>query len=125
MSPDVQNQLISICGDIIRTEIVQHVTEEKKFYSVIADGTTDVSGTEQLSISIRYLCYDDNQIQIKEDFIGFTPAVDSSAIGVSQCIIDYLRSAGLDLAYLRGKVLPSCFHKDVYLSKPRTRLRWL
>ncbi|CAF1512951.1 unnamed protein product [Rotaria sordida] len=108
MSPEIQNQLINICGDMIRKEIVQRVIEEKKFYSVIVDATSDVSGTEQLSISIRYLCYDNNQIDIKEDFIGFTPVVDNSAKGVSEHIINYLRSTGLDLAYLRGQGYDGC-----------------
>ncbi|CAF1017735.1 unnamed protein product [Rotaria sp. Silwood1] len=118
MNPEIQNQLVNMCGDMIRKEIVQCVIEEKNFYSVIVDATSDVGGTEQLSISIRYLCYDNNQIYIKEDFIGFTPVVDNSAKGVSEHIINYLRSTGLDLAYLRGRVLTYCFvyHNDVYLT---------
>jgi hypothetical protein len=108
MSPEIQNQLIGICGDMIKREIVHRLVEEKKFYSIIADGTSDVSGTEQLSLSIRYLSYDNDQINIKEDFIGFTPLVDSSAKGISEKIINYLRSTGLDLACLRGKFLIYC-----------------
>ncbi|CAF5108306.1 unnamed protein product, partial [Rotaria sp. Silwood1] len=45
----------------------------------------------------------------KVDFIGFTPVVDNSAKGVSEHIINYLRSTGLDLAYLRDRVLTYCF----------------
>jgi hypothetical protein len=103
ISPEIQNEIIGIIADMIKTQILCRVIEQKKFYSIIADGTTDVSGTEQLSLSVRYLSYDNDQITIKEDFIGFTPAVDTSAKGLSEQIITYIRSVGLDLTYLRGK----------------------
>jgi hypothetical protein len=103
ISPEIQNEIIGIIADMIKTQILCHVIEQKKFYSIIADGTTDVSGTEQMSLSVRYLSYDNHQITIKEDFIGFTPVVDNSAKGLSEQIITYIRSAGLDLTYLRGK----------------------
>ncbi|CAF1365977.1 unnamed protein product, partial [Adineta ricciae] len=108
MSAEIQNQLINICGNMIKEEIVRHVIEKKKFYSIIADGTSDISGTEQLSLSIRYLSYDNDQIDIKEDFIGFTPVADGSAKGISEKIMDYLRAVGLDLAYLRGQGYDGC-----------------
>ncbi|CAF1400247.1 unnamed protein product [Rotaria sordida] len=84
------------------------VIDEKKFYSIIIDATSDISGTEQLSLSIRYLSRDNNQIQIKEEFIGFTPLSDSSAKGIFEKIIEYLRSTGLDLTYLRGQGYDGC-----------------
>ena len=42
-----QNELISICGDLIRREILQRIH--------IADEATDVVNDEQLSISIRFV----------------------------------------------------------------------
>ncbi|CAF3983994.1 unnamed protein product, partial [Rotaria sordida] len=74
----------------------------------VVDATSDISGTEQLSLSIRYLSRDNNQIQIKEEFIGFTPLSDSSAKGIFEKIIEYLRSTGLDLTYLRGQGYDGC-----------------
>ncbi len=103
MSADIQNELIGICADMIKAQILSSIIEEKKFYSVIADATLDISGTEQMSLSIRYLCHNNDQIVIKEDFIGFTPITDNSAIGIPEHIITCLRSVGLDLAYLRGR----------------------
>jgi hypothetical protein len=103
ISPKIQNEIIGIVADMIKTQILCNVIEQKKFYSIIADSTTDVSGTEQLSLSVRYLSCDNDQITIKEDFIGFTPVVDNSAKGLSEQIITYIQSTGLDLTYLRGK----------------------
>ena len=99
MSLEIQNQSINIYSDMIREKTVPRVTEEKKLYLIIVDATTDVGGTKQLSISIPYLCYDNNQIDMKENFIGFIPVVDNSA-GVPEHITNYLRLAGLDLDYL-------------------------
>ncbi|CAF1291909.1 unnamed protein product [Rotaria sp. Silwood1] len=91
MSPKIQNELIGICADMIRAQIVNHIT-----------------GTEQMSLSVRYLCHDGDQIAIKKDFIGFTPITDNSAKGLSEHIIFFLQSVGLDLAYLRGQGYNGC-----------------
>ncbi|CAF2865997.1 unnamed protein product [Rotaria sp. Silwood2] len=108
MSPKIQNELISICADIIRAQIVSNIIEKKSFFSVLVDATSDVAGVEQMSLSIRYLCNDDDRIVITEDFIGFIPITDSSAKGQSELIISFLQSAGLDLAYLRGQGYDGC-----------------
>ena len=100
-----QNELIGICADMIRAQIVSNIIEKKAFFSVLIDATSDVTGAEQMSLSLRYLSNDDGRPIIKEDFIGFTPITDSSAKGQSEHIISFLQSAGLDLAYLRGKYL--------------------
>ena len=53
-SKTTQNELISICGDLIRNEILRRI-QEVCFFSVIADEATDIANDEQLSISIRFL----------------------------------------------------------------------
>ena len=53
-SKNVQNELIGICGDIIRNKILDKICKAG-YFSVIADEATDISNDEQLSISIRYL----------------------------------------------------------------------
>ena len=50
-SKTIQNELIEICGDIIRDKILAKI-RQARYYSVIADEATDVSNDEQLSISI-------------------------------------------------------------------------
>ena len=51
-SPDIQNQLISCIGQEIRETIIQRV-KRARFYIIMADETTDVSSTEQLSLCFR------------------------------------------------------------------------
>ena len=51
-SKTIQNQMISIVGDHIRSEIIQEI-KSAKFYSIIADEVSDVSNKEQVSLSFR------------------------------------------------------------------------
>lgn len=45
----IQNEIIAICGDVIKADIVKKV-KEAEAYSVLADETADISGTEQLLV---------------------------------------------------------------------------
>ena len=47
-----------------------------KFYTIMADETTDVSNTEQLVIRIRWV---DDDLNIHEDFIGLHPLAQADA----------------------------------------------
>ena len=50
----IQNQLITICGDLIRAELLKSI-RTARFFSVIADEATDTANVEQLSLSIRFV----------------------------------------------------------------------
>lgn len=58
-SKTIQNELINVIASNIRQNIVDEV-RRAKYYSIIADETTDVSNKEKLSISLSYVL--DNQI---------------------------------------------------------------
>lgn len=70
LSPHIQNEIINICGDILIKKLVTKVNESKCF-SVLADETSDVSVSEQLTICVRYLSGTDSNIEINEDFLKF------------------------------------------------------
>ena len=53
-SKTVQNQMITICGDIIRTKLLEMI-QKVGFFSVIADEATDIANDEQLSICVRFI----------------------------------------------------------------------
>lgn len=59
ISPEIQNELIEICGNEVLNFVVENV-KESGFYSVLADETTDINGEEQLTILLRY--YSDHKI---------------------------------------------------------------
>jgi len=85
-SPQIQNKIISICGKLIKNDIV-NLANAANAFSVIADGTADISGTEQLSIGIRFLDKHLNLPKIREEFLGFTPLEKLNAQSVATNII--------------------------------------
>ena len=65
-SPEVVNEMI----ELMAKSLVRQRTEEIKsaeFYSLIIDETRDISGKEQLAISLRWV---NNSYEILEDLIG-------------------------------------------------------
>lgn len=53
-SPQIQNELIDICGEVIVEKLVQKVNEAQCF-AILADETTNIAGIEQFSLCARYL----------------------------------------------------------------------
>jgi hypothetical protein len=83
-SKTVQNEIIGICGSIIRSTILAR-TRNAVQYSLLADEAADVSNKEQLAVCLRYI--DITTCKIDERFIAFSEC----ATGVSgQAIADRL-----------------------------------
>jgi len=70
ISPKIQNEIISISGDIILMEIVKLVNKAECF-SILADETTDVSLNEQLTLCVRYIKGDGDDVEIHESFLNY------------------------------------------------------
>lgn len=99
-SPGIQNEIISICGDIIKSKIVQRVNVAECF-SVLADETTDIGRIEQMSVCLRY--YDQVDKKIREDFLEFTPAVDLTGKGLATLILGSLQKNSINCQFLVGQ----------------------
>ena len=65
MSPDIQNQVIDILGDLVLISKVRAT----QFFTVIVDEVTDCSNKKQLSLVLCYVSPHDHQI--KEDIVDF------------------------------------------------------
>jgi len=50
----VQNQIISLMDDAIQKQILSDISQ-CKYFSILADETTDASQTEQLSLCVRFI----------------------------------------------------------------------
>ena len=98
ISPTIQNELINICGEIIQTDIVKKLNNAQCF-TVLADETTDVAHTEQLSVCVRFI-YDD---MLNEHFLEFVPVNDVTGRGLANTIIHTLQSRNINLKYLIGQ----------------------
>eukprot|EP00117_Sycon_ciliatum_P009111 scpid102965/ scgid11535/ 52 kDa repressor of the inhibitor of the protein kinase; 58 kDa interferon-induced protein kinase-interacting protein; Death-associated protein 4; THAP domain-containing protein 0 len=63
-SKTIQNELITILGDHIRTSILDEVNQAR-FYSILSDEVSDVAGLEQVSVVLRFV---DKTGSIREEF---------------------------------------------------------
>ena len=91
MSKTTQNDLMKLMADDIIQQIVDNV-KSSPFFAVLADEVRDVSGWEQLAVSLRYM--KDNKAE--EKLIKFIAC--SSGTGSSICaeIRNALKKLGLD-----------------------------
>ena len=64
-----QNTIIDLCSSILRDNIVRSANASVAF-SILADKITDISGTEQLSLSVRFA----EEECIREEFISYSSA---------------------------------------------------
>ena len=68
-SKTIQNEIIGICGSIIRSAILGRV-QNAVHYSLLADEAADISNKEQLAVCLRYL--DVASCKIDERFLAFS-----------------------------------------------------
>ena len=83
------------------TAVCQHIrNQDPLMFSVIVDGTRDVTGVEQESICIRYV---DEDLIPTEVFMGFYEASKVTGENISAIIKDVLIRLQLSLESLRGQ----------------------
>ena len=98
LSHECQDELFEVMATMIQRDLAQEV-KESVWFSVIADGTTDVSGTEQFCVCLRHV---DKEMSVKEVFCGLYAAPDSSGGTLFKVIVDVLRRLAIDISNLRG-----------------------
>ncbi|KAK9744053.1 protein of unknown function (DUF4371) [Popillia japonica] len=77
--------------------------EKSRFYSVLADVTTDISRIEQFSLCIRYVDKDEDGMKLREDYLTFVPVHDLAWAALAGTLKETLVSLGLNLNNLRGQ----------------------
>ena len=100
-SKTIQNEIIEICGNIIRSTILGRARAAGVF-SVMADEATDASNKEQLAICIRFV--DRCTLQIEERFMCFSKC-DTGVSGeaIADNILGHFESWQLPASQLRGQ----------------------
>ncbi|XP_057214502.1 zinc finger MYM-type protein 1-like isoform X2 [Triplophysa rosa] len=97
----IQNELISCIGDQLVKTMVAGI-QESKYFSIILDCTPDVSHTEQMSVVARTVSLEKGP-EIKEYFLGFLDAPDSTGAGLSSLILKRLEELGIPFSNCRGQ----------------------
>ena len=103
----VQNEIIDTCATLLREDIV-HTANASNGFSILADETTDISGTEQMSLGVRFVENSCGKLCIKEEFLGFVPIMDRSAAGMADVILKACSDFGLNLDKLVGQGYDGC-----------------
>ncbi|MES9885077.1 MAG: DUF4371 domain-containing protein [Sedimenticola sp.] len=99
-SPMIQNELIEICGNMVKADII-NACVTNKFFGFIADEATDVSTIEQMALCIRY--FDGDKSELREDFIGFAECESTTGEQLAAAFIENLQKAGIDIQNMRGQ----------------------
>ncbi len=101
LSPAIQNELIECCAEEIRGTLINRI-QAAQYFTVLADESMDISGTEQMSLCVRYVNEEEENLEIKEDFLGFCPLPKQDAATTS-AILNQLTKWGLQTTFLRGQ----------------------
>ncbi|KAL4148894.1 hypothetical protein QTP88_003037 [Uroleucon formosanum] len=121
LSPSIQNEIIDICGQLIRKNIVTKINKAGCF-SILCDETLDVSGTEQLSMCVRYV---DQNNQLREDFLCFLPVYDLTGENLTRIILEECEKLGLDLNKLIGQGYDDADNMSGQFNGVQSRIRQL
>ena len=102
-----QNDIVDICGALIREDIVLDANASDGF-AILADETTDISGTEQMSLGVRFTDSKSGTVCVREEFLGFVPVDDRTAEGLAGKILRVCEEYGLNLDKLVGQGYDGC-----------------
>ena len=112
-----QNELISICEDVVREDICEDVVREDicedvvredtvsaasapAGFSILADERADISGEQQLSLGVRFVDTTNKEPAIHDDFLGFISLAQIDAETTANTLIFQCTKFGLDLTKL-------------------------
>ena len=98
LSPDIQNELIAICGNLISEQIVSNCNRATCF-GFMADEATDASTMEQMAMCLRY--YDGADLQ--EDSIGFAECKSTTGESLANAFLTNLEQANVNVDKMRGQ----------------------
>ncbi|CAF1525372.1 unnamed protein product, partial [Rotaria sordida] len=100
LSHDIQNELIHIMANQVREKISSMLHNHN--YTLMADESRDISGTQQLSIVIRFVHDQDIDMNdysniVKDYFLGFLPLQEFDAPALAIRIVQFLNELNIPL----------------------------
>lgn len=103
---NIQVELLDCIGSVIKSKIIQNV-KMAGFYAIVFDETTDISCTEQLSLTLRYV----HNNEVHEDFMCFVDAY-KSIRPEDKSTSGELKLTGQALGHIVLDILSKDFHLD-------------
>ncbi|KAJ8333395.1 hypothetical protein SKAU_G00414030 [Synaphobranchus kaupii] len=111
-------------SDDIRETLLTKV-KDAKYFSLLADESMDISGTQQMSICICYVTGTGEKTEISEDFLGFCPLPKQDAATITEAILRQLTEMGLQASFLRGQGYDGASTMSGQVSGVQTRIQQL
>ena len=90
----IQNKLLNIMSRHVLLSKLETI-RKNVFFSIIADEYTDITNKEQFSFCIRTV---DNNLEVKEDFLGFYELENMKSVTNVNAIRDILLTFNLNIA---------------------------
>ena len=84
-SPDIQNKIIEISGEMVGENIVR-ACNDFVYFGLIDDEATGVSTYEQVSVCVRFVECTGGKIVLREEFLGFFSASEATGENLSELI---------------------------------------
>ncbi|ODM96129.1 Zinc finger MYM-type protein 1 [Orchesella cincta] len=95
----IQNEILQIVSHMILRRMMSKI-REAKYFSIIVDETSDVSISEQVSISIRIV---NELFEPEEYFLGLYETASTTGDSLVSLILDALQRFNLPLGDIRGQ----------------------
>lgn len=95
ISSKSQNEILNVMASVVRNRIISEV-KTNEFYTLMADGTRDLSKKEQLSICVRYEIFDHDNVAHFERFLGYIHLHKQDAANTTQAIVEFLEKYNID-----------------------------
>lgn len=119
LSHDCQDELISIMATMVQRDLV-NAASRSGFFSIIADGTTDICGKEQFSVCLRFV---DDDLTPKEKFVGMYECPDSGGETLAKAVLDVTVRLMGGTTKLRGQCYDGASNMSGRLSGVQARIR--
>lgn len=98
----IQNEIINIIGTKIKNRILSLI-QKAKYFSIILDSTTDVSHVDQITIIIRFVHLQEEKVEVRENFLGFSPITNTTGEGLCEFVLEELSKLKLNIYDIRGQ----------------------
>ena len=122
-SSSIQNDIIASAASIMKEKVLKSI-KDNKLFTLIIDGSTDISKRNQLSFNIRYVDMENGVVD--ENFILLHNMKDKeNAKNLFECVIEMMKDWGLDFNNCRGQGYDGAAVMAGEKSGLRTRLQEL
>lgn len=92
-------------------------------FALIGDETTDVSTSEQVSICVRFLDLVSGKARVREEFLGFVNASETTGESLAELFLDTLERYGIVVNNMRAQAYDGAANMSGHKRGGQARIR--